>query len=167
MSMKQTFTLLLLLVLIGCQSARKEPAADFQLPDLDGNAWSLAAHRGRPVLLTFLATWCEKCRDELAALAAIVQEFPVPVAVVCRDPQNREQIRQLFGGAGLPAPVLADDKIVVFSQFDIQNLPTTILLDPEGYEVMRATGGDAADHKRLRRYLERMLSTKKHKRRAK
>jgi cytochrome c biogenesis protein CcmG/thiol:disulfide interchange protein DsbE len=46
-------------------------APDFSSWDLSGHRVSLSDFRGKPVLLTFWATWCTACQDELPALQRI------------------------------------------------------------------------------------------------
>jgi len=42
--------------------------------DAAGVGRAVAAHRGRPVVLTLWATWCEPCVKEFPALAAMARE---------------------------------------------------------------------------------------------
>jgi hypothetical protein len=51
-------------------SATGKPAPHFVLPDLVGSPLRLQDRTGKIVLVHFFATWCEPCRDELAALPA-------------------------------------------------------------------------------------------------
>ncbi len=41
------------------------PAADFALKSVEGQEYSLSGQRGRPVVVTSVASWCEVCRQEM------------------------------------------------------------------------------------------------------
>jgi cytochrome c-type biogenesis protein len=85
-------------------------APNFTLTDTDGHAVSLAALKGKPVLINFWATWCGPCRDELPLiheeyLAHRAQGLQV-VAIDFGD-ESADTVRHFWKGLGLePAPVL-------------------------------------------------------------
>jgi thiol-disulfide isomerase/thioredoxin len=76
-----------LLVLTGIVAVRaQEPAkqspkaaatanADLPIIDLAGYNKILAKYRGKPLLVTFWATWCEPCRDEFPTLVQLAKEY--------------------------------------------------------------------------------------------
>ena len=49
--------------------------ADLKLIDLAGYHQILAKYRGKPLLVTFWATWCEPCRDEFPTLVQLTKEY--------------------------------------------------------------------------------------------
>jgi cytochrome c biogenesis protein CcmG, thiol:disulfide interchange protein DsbE len=66
------------LVLAGGLPARSttaigQPAPDFSVVDLDGNAVRLADLRGRPVVVNFWASWCVPCIEEFPLLRAAAE----------------------------------------------------------------------------------------------
>jgi thiol-disulfide isomerase/thioredoxin len=50
-------------------------AADLPLIDLAGYEQILAKYRGKPVLVTFWATWCEPCRDEFPMVVELAKQY--------------------------------------------------------------------------------------------
>lgn len=50
-------------------------ATDLPLVDLAGYNKILAKYHGKPLLVTFWATWCEPCRDEFPMLVQLTKEY--------------------------------------------------------------------------------------------
>ncbi len=61
------------------KKAAQKPAAtanvNLPLIDLAGYNKLLAKYKGKPLLVTFWATWCEPCRDEFPTLVALSEEY--------------------------------------------------------------------------------------------
>jgi len=87
-----------------------QPAPAFSLTDLNGQPVSLAGLRGQPVLVTFWATWCAPCRQELPLIrSAYLAHRDQGLAVVAIDfgDESAATVRAFWDSMGLqPAPVL-------------------------------------------------------------
>src|SRR6266852_862233 len=89
-----------------------KPAPMFTATDLDGHPISLAALKGRPVLINFWATWCTPCREELPLIESAYrahrdQGFTV-VAIDYKE--SADAVRKFWSDLKLePAPVLDRD----------------------------------------------------------
>ena len=87
-----------------------KPAPDLILTDTEGHRVSLSQLKGKPVLVTFWATWCVPCRDELPVirdeyLAHRAEGFSV-VAINFGD-ESASTISKFWSGLNLqPAPFL-------------------------------------------------------------
>lgn len=51
------------------------PVADLPLIDLAGYNQVLAKYKGKPILVTFWATWCEPCRDEYPMIVELEKQY--------------------------------------------------------------------------------------------
>lgn len=108
-------------------------APAFTLRDLNGVEHSLAAYRGRIVLLHFWASWCLPCRaewPELVAFAGRQDDRVVLLAVNSEEPL--EVVRNFVGPELPPFPVLVDSDGRVGRAYRLSALPTTWLIDPDG-----------------------------------
>src|SRR5437588_1803023 len=90
-----------------------KPAPAFALKDLDGSPVSLSGLKGHPTLITFWATWCVPCRDELPLIRDEYLAHRLQgLRVVAIDYGNEspDTIRAFWTSLNLqPAPVLDPD----------------------------------------------------------
>ncbi|MCY4146438.1 MAG: TlpA disulfide reductase family protein [Chloroflexi bacterium] len=113
-------------------------ASDFQLPRLDGMAVvSPGDYAGRPLFLNFWATWCAPCVRELPALAEFAAEHSAdptgPALLTINLGETGAQVEGFLREIGLQdLPVALDINQVVKSDYGVQNLPTTFVIDGEG-----------------------------------
>jgi len=117
---------------------------DVVLTDVSGFHHSLSALKGRYVLINVWASWCGPCVAELPALARLAGAFPdSQLSVLAVDEEKgAATIASAFlktHGAELLVPY-ADPGMELSRAFHIYGYPTTILIDPDGRQIARATG---------------------------
>ena len=124
-----------------------------------GGAWlntpeplTLAALRGRIVVLDFWTLCCVNCLHLLPALAKLEAAFPRDVVVIGihspKFPHEREVgvLRDAVARLGITHPVLQDPERHLWGQFAVRAWPTLVFVDPNGYVLGQASGeveGDA------------------------
>jgi thiol-disulfide isomerase/thioredoxin len=116
------------------------PMVTFQSPD--GKPTTLAAFKGKPLLLNLWATWCAPCVREMPALDRLAQREGerIQVVTVSQDLEGAAKVTPYFAKAGFKALKPWLDPDVGLSTHYGVNLPTTVLYDAQGREVWRVAG---------------------------
>lgn len=130
-----------------------------ELRTIDGQAWRMADHAGAPVVITFFATWCGPCRQELPELHAMWAErrergLSVLAVSVDEDPQAAD-LDGYVRGLGLPFPVVHAPELR--ERFGVSGIPALRLVDGQGALVYSARGWSAAAVPRLARVVDEVL----------
>jgi cytochrome c-type biogenesis protein len=90
-----------------------KPAPDFTLKDVDGNEVTMAQLKGKPILISFWATWCVPCRQELPLIRdEYLAHKAEGLSVVAIDFGNESAatVRSFWNSMNLqPAPILDPD----------------------------------------------------------
>lgn len=124
------------------RAGRPAPSTPFEDPD--GEATTLAAFEGKPVLVNFWATWCAPCKKELPTLDALAagDGDRLQVVSISEDGRDsREKVDAYLASAKFKKlDGWLDPKLAMTDSLKVNNLPTTILFDAKGREVWRYLG---------------------------
>ena len=140
-----------------------EAAVEYAATTLDGAPVSLAALRGKVVLLNVWATWCRPCRAELPELSKLHRELNrrgLAVVAVSVDERSADAaVRDMLAQAEREYGQWRDPDDQVTRRFGISALPATLLFTRQGRLAWRRVGTITADDPELRGVLTRELST--------
>ena len=117
--------------------------SDLAFAGPDGAPTTIAAWKGRVVLLNLWATWCVPCRKEMPALDRLQKQAGSPdfevvaVDLDTRDPERPKKFLADIGVANLAW--YADHSLAVMKSLQklglLTGLPTTILIDRDGCQL--------------------------------
>lgn len=118
---------------------------NFTTHDLDGKKLSLADFGGRPVLLSFWATWCTVCRDELPALQRLQDQYGpggFKVLLVNYRETSSDRMRQYLSGLDVNLEAGVDPDGTIASAYGVDvGLPVNVLSARSG-KVARILVGE-------------------------
>lgn len=115
--------------------ARGDAAPDFVLKGVDGKNLRLSEYIGEPVVITFWSSWCGPCRETLVHLNALPVDpaAGAPVVLTVNLGDDPERTAAVAHSLNLRYPALIDPKETVGRLYDVDELPLTLLVDPDGH----------------------------------
>jgi DNA-binding beta-propeller fold protein YncE len=149
------FLLLIFLFTVTTSAQTKIRAAELT----GGKSWlntekplSLAALKGKVVLLDFWTYGCINCIHIIPDLKRLEEKYPNQLVIIgvhsakFENEGETENIRQIILRYGIEHPVVNDADFKIWDAYDIIAYPGLVLIDPEGYIVQKWFGeGQAAE----------------------
>jgi thiol-disulfide isomerase/thioredoxin len=114
--------------------AEPRPAPDISFAAPSGAMQSLAALRGRVVLVNFWATWCAPCIREMPSLVRLQEKFAdLAVLAVSEDVRGAELVEPFVAKYRLTGlAIFLDPKNASRRAFNFGGLPTSFLIGRDG-----------------------------------
>jgi len=122
-----------------------DSVSDFKLPDLDNKPVQLKILlKTGPVLVDFWATWCKPCVKYFPVLQSWHEKYgPSGLTIVAINedgPRSLAKVKPFTRSLKVGFTVLLDENSDVMRLLRVQNLPTSLLIAPDGSIVARHTG---------------------------
>ncbi len=140
---------------------RKIQAPDFELKKLNGTKVRLADLKGKIVFLNFWATWCPPCLDEMPSMEKLYNEFKdkdfTILAIDLRESERR--VKAFKEEFGLTFPILLDSDGQVGLEYGVRSIPTTYLVDREGFLIGGALGARDWSTKDAFQFIDHLLNS--------
>jgi peroxiredoxin len=111
-----------------------EPAPPATLATLDGRRISTLDLLGQVVILTFWATWCAPCREELPLLSAYAEQHAAQgltvLAFSLDSPDQLRQVQQVARSLHFPVGLLENSSVPGYGR--IWRIPVNFTIDRNG-----------------------------------
>jgi peroxiredoxin len=118
------------------------PAQDFTATTVDGTQVSLSSFKGKPVWLTFGASWCAPCQAEAPDIQAAYQKHKASGVVVLAVfiSEDSSTVKEYGDRVGLTFAKMADPDTRVASAYRVNGIPVHFFIDRAGVLRSMKTG---------------------------
>lgn len=122
---------------VGPAALAGQKAPSFTVEQLGGGAGSLETYRGSVVVMNLWATWCPPCRAEMPDLQRLYESNRSRGVIVLGVDQGESaaQAGAFAHSLGIRYPILIDEQQQYGRVYAALGMPTTIVIDRNGYVV--------------------------------
>lgn len=154
--MNKLFFALAFIIGLGFSVQAQDKLPSIQIKDLTGNQIdaSTLSNDGKPMVLSFWATWCKPCVRELNTINDEYIDWQEEtgvkiVAVSIDDTRLSSKVRPFITGQGWEYDVYLDENSELRRALNVNNIPHTFLLNGKGEIVWQHNGYIPGDEDHL------------------
>lgn len=132
--------------------------------EVSGNTFSLAAEKGKVVVVNFWATWCGPCMVEMPRLQKeIWQKYKSPsfaFVAIAREQTKDVVVAFQQTHSSYTFPLAYDPQRSTYALFADSGIPRTYVVDRHGTIVFQSVGYAEEDFSNLDRAIQKALAAK-------
>jgi thiol-disulfide isomerase/thioredoxin len=118
--------------------------SDIQIETLEGQKLNLHSFKGKIVILSFWATWCEPCVEEFPSFIKLLDKFPDKVVVIAiSHDSEKKDVREFvdaFKGMRKNLILTLDSGKKISEAFRVDRLPEGFVFSGEGKLLKKIIG---------------------------
>ncbi len=148
------FISLLILLTFGILIFGQLPSVNIK--DMEGNSlnFSKISNNGKPMIISFWATWCKPCKAELNTIAEEYEDWVNEtgvklIAVSIDDARSSSRVEPYVNAQGWEYLVLMDPNSDLRRAMGVNNVPHTFLVNGEGKIVWDHNNYSPGDEEEL------------------
>ena len=150
-----------------------DPAPTFYIRTLEEKNFFMSdtLKHDKPIILSFFATWCVPCREEIPVLDSVRQEFPdmkfylVDVSGLNTNGkamiEDSLMVAKMINFLKVDILVLMDIYGKTAEKYNVKELPTLVVIDPKGIISYMHSGYKQGDENELISILNGYVNEKK------
>ena len=105
---------------------------------------SLSEYKNKLLILNFWATWCEPCKEEMPSLQNLQKNTSfknLKILPINIGQEDKDTIKKFFSDVKINTfEIFYDSDIKLAKKFSLRGIPTSILINKDGYEFAKIIG---------------------------
>ena len=105
---------------------------------------SLSEYENKLLILNFWATWCEPCKEEMPSLQNLQENTNfknLKILPINIGQEDKNDIKKFFFDENINTfEIFYDSDVKLAKKFSLRGIPTSILINKDGYEFAKIIG---------------------------